>query len=95
MTTPNGISADGDTAIEAGWHLLRLRKVLEITGYSKSTFYSRVASQLFTPPIKIGPRCSAWPASEVRKLNIAAIRSIPEDELRVLVKELTLLRCGV
>ena len=45
--------------------LIRKRKVLEMTGWSNSTLYARIASKDFKPGVKVGPRMVAWPLSEV------------------------------
>lgn len=45
--------------------LIRKRRVLEMTGWSNSTLYSRIAAGMFKPGVKVGPRMVAWPQSEV------------------------------
>lgn len=45
--------------------LIRKRRVLEMTGWSNSTLYNRIAAKQFKPGVKIGPRMVAWPQSEV------------------------------
>ena len=45
--------------------LLRLPKVMELTGLGKSTIWKMIAEGDFPKQVKIGPRVSAWPANEV------------------------------
>lgn len=72
--------------------LLRLPMVLQATGYRRANFYARIAAKLFTPPVKLGLRCSAWPSSEIDAINQAAIRGATDSEIRMLVQDLLLLR---
>lgn len=46
--------------------LIRKREVLNMTGWSNSTLYNRIAAQQFKAGVKIGPRMVAWPLSEVQ-----------------------------
>jgi len=45
--------------------LWRISKVLAVTGQSSSTMYEGCARGTFPKPVKLGPRASAWVASEV------------------------------
>ncbi|MCU1224256.1 MAG: alpA [Edaphobacter sp.] len=45
--------------------ILRLRKVLERTGFSRSTLYLRIAAGSFPRPISLGGRSVGWVDSEV------------------------------
>ena len=65
--------------------LLRLPSVLLATGVGRTTLYERIKVGLFTPPIKLGSRASAWPANEVQACNDAIIRGSGSDELKQLV----------
>ena len=47
---------------------------------------------LYTPPIKIGPRASAWPDDEVEILNAARIAGKSDQEIRELVCKLVAAR---
>ena len=69
-------------------NLLRLPKVMEITGLARSTLYLRIRQGLMTPPIKHGERCSAWPTHEVLTINAAHIAGRPIDEIRSVVSRL-------
>jgi prophage regulatory protein len=52
--------------------LLRKRDVLNMTGWSNSTLYLKIAAGEFKPGVKIGERSVAWPLSEVQA-HIAAL----------------------
>jgi prophage regulatory protein len=45
--------------------LLRLAEVVERTGLSRSSLYAAIQRGTFPGPVKIGPRSSAWPESEI------------------------------
>ena len=53
--------------------LIRKRRVLEMTGWSNSTLYARIATGMFKPGVKVGPRMVAWPQSEVEAYIQACI----------------------
>ena len=46
--------------------LIRKRQVLEMTGWSNSTLYQRIAEGKFKKGVPIGARSVAWPLSEVQ-----------------------------
>lgn len=46
-------------------NLLRISKVLDRTGLSRSVLYSKVAAGTFPPPVKISDRAIAWPSDQV------------------------------
>ena len=68
--------------------ILRLPKVKERTGDSKSKIYKNSSEGLFTKPVKTGERASGWPDYEVDAINAARIAGKSNDEIRVLVAEL-------
>ena len=45
--------------------LIRKRTVLEMTGWSNSTLYNRIATGQFKRGVKVGSRMVGWPRSEV------------------------------
>jgi prophage regulatory protein len=45
--------------------MLRLREVLRFRGCSKSQHYADIKAGKFPKPVKIGPRSSAWPESDL------------------------------
>lgn len=69
--------------------LLRIRSVMAAVGWpSRASVYGAIRNGTWTPPVKTGPRCSAWPETEVQALVSARIAGYTEDQLRDLVKSL-------
>jgi prophage regulatory protein len=68
--------------------LLRKPSVLLMTGFGTTTLYDRIKSGLFTKPVRIGARLSAWPASEVEEINRAIVAGKADNEIRALVRSL-------
>lgn len=68
--------------------LLRLPKVIERTGLGRSAIYERVKGGLLPTPIKLSPRVSVWPASEIDACNDAVVRGLSLDERRALVRDM-------
>jgi prophage regulatory protein len=46
---------------------LRLPRVVERTGLSRSSIYAKAKTGAFPKPVKLGARTSAWVASEVQE----------------------------
>ena len=68
--------------------LVRLPEVMAATGLRSTSIYSRAKAGLFTPPIKITSRCSAWPEREIAAINAATIAGKSDEEIREVVKSL-------
>jgi len=68
--------------------LLRLSKIIDKGGYSRSTQFNLISDGLFTKPVKIGLRSSAWPEFEANAINAARIAGWNDSEIRRLVTEL-------
>ena len=69
--------------------LLRLEKVLDHTGESRSKLYSNIQQGLFVKPVSLsGGYAVAWPADEVEALINARIAGKSDDEIKALVKTL-------
>ncbi len=68
--------------------LLRLALVSKQTAMPKSSVYAAIAKGLFTHPIKIGERMSAWLQSEVTAIVNARIAGKSNDEIKALVLKL-------
>lgn len=68
--------------------LLRLNDVLSLRGIGKSQHYEDIQDGLFTPPVKIGSRASAWPEHEVATINAARIAGKTEVQIRKIVIDL-------
>jgi len=47
---------------------VRLRGVLQVIPVSKSTWWAGVRTGRFPDPVKLGPRTTAWRASDIRTL---------------------------
>lgn len=62
------LAAERAGAILAAGGLLRLPELLTLIPVSASTWWEGCRSGRFPAPIKIGPRCTAWRASDVRDL---------------------------
>jgi len=67
---------------------LRIRDVLSLRAIGKSQHYDDIQKGLFTPPVKIGSRASAWPEHEIASINAARIAGKSDDQIRQLVIEL-------
>ena len=75
--------------------MLRLPAVLDINGDSRSGLFVKIKNDTFTPPVKIGPRASAWPDYEVNAINAARVSGKSKEEIRELVKKLHQARKGM
>lgn len=75
--------------------LENIERVLGATLTKKSKLYADIQAGLYTPPVKIGPRASRWPRSEVVALNAARIAGKSNDEIRTLVKKLMAVRTAL
>jgi prophage regulatory protein len=64
---------------------LRLKKVIDVMGISRSTVYLRIKQGLMPPPVKLGERCSAWPNYEISAINAARVAQKSNAEIRELV----------
>ncbi len=75
---------------------LRLPRVLEARGTSRSKFYLDISERLFTRPIKPGEggRLAIWPSYEVEALNAADLAGASRDEIKKLVAHLEAARTG-
>ena len=65
--------------------ILRLRQVLQATGRGKTSLYADIQRGVFTKPVRVGPGCVGWPASEVNAVNHAKIAGKTDPEIRELV----------
>ena len=61
---------------------------------SRSTIYGDIRAGRFTPPVALGPRCSAWPAREVDQIIAAHAAGASDREIRQLVARLVAERAG-
>ncbi len=75
--------------------ILRLRSVLAISGYSRSTLYLRMTQGLWPKQIHLGVRAIGWPDHEVQSMNAARIAGKSDDAIRELVRRLETARKDV
>lgn len=68
--------------------MLKLPEVESRSGLKHSSLYSRAKDELFTPPVKLSSRSSAWPEHEVEAINRARLAGKSDDEVRQLVRDL-------
>ncbi len=68
--------------------VLRLQGTLRRRGCSKSTHYESISQGLMTRPFKPTARNSGWPDWEIDILNAARAAELPDEQIRVLVREL-------
>ncbi len=68
--------------------LSRLPKVLEQRGDSRSNLWRDIDAGLWTRPVILGPRYSAWPQHETDQLIAARIAGCSLEEIRALVRVL-------
>ena len=45
--------------------MLRQRAVCELRGCSKTTLYKDIKEGRFPPPVKLGPKISVWPETDL------------------------------
>jgi prophage regulatory protein len=72
--------------------ILRFPDVQALTGFPRSTLYSRIAIGLFTKSVKISRRTAGWPSREVDALNAARIAGKSDEQIRALVRKLEAMR---
>ena len=68
--------------------MLRERELGAAIGLARSTCWSQVADGLLPAPVKMTPRASRWPASEIAQVIAARIAGRTDDDIRKLVARL-------
>lgn len=68
--------------------LIKIQTITDVFGLGLSTVYDHTAQGLFPPPIKIGPRASAWIQDEAKAVLDARIAGASDAEIRELVARL-------
>ena len=68
--------------------ILRLDRVMDRYGKSRSPIYADIQAGLFPRPIKLGARAAGWPEQEVDQVIAARIRGADDGVIRVLVNQL-------
>lgn len=71
---------------------IRPKAVAGRFGICAALLYRWASSGLMPPPIKLGPRASAWPDAEIDAIAAARISGASTDEIRALVLELVAAR---
>jgi len=69
--------------------LMRLPDVMAATGLRSTSIYDHAKRGIFTPPVKLTARSSAWPETEIAAINSARIAGKSDDDIRALVRELS------
>lgn len=72
--------------------IIRLPKVLAISGCSRSYVYQLISEGLWPKSIRLGVRAVGWPESEVMAVCAARIAGKPDAEIRRLIEQLHDLR---
>lgn len=68
--------------------LLRLDTVVALRGRSRAQNYVDIRKGTMTPPVRLGAKLSAWPASEIDALIRAEISGASREDLQSLVRKL-------
>lgn len=75
--------------------LLREREARHHTGTGRSAHYSDVQRGLLPPPVKIGPRASAWIDTEIDAVVRARAAGQSDDQIKALVRKLVAERAAL
>lgn len=73
MDTGMNTQAIGTEPASADEALLRIEKVMEMTGKTRNTLYIAMRKGTFPRPVKIGGRAAAWVNSEIQRWIAARI----------------------
>jgi prophage regulatory protein len=74
--------------------ILRLPRILQDTGRSRSSLYRDIDEGLFPKPVAIGLRAVGWPEHEVQAINSARIAGKNRADIKALVLNLEAARKG-
>lgn len=69
-------------------HLIRMPAQVRKTGRSRASIYRDISKGIWTEPVHLGPRTSAWPESEIDALMAARAGGASDDDIRKLVTQL-------
>jgi prophage regulatory protein len=75
--------------------LVKLPEVRRRTALQATSVYDKVKNGLFTPPVKLTARSSAWPEHEIDAINAATIAGASDAEVRSLVRKLIASRASL
>ena len=68
--------------------MMRCPEVCQALGRCRSSLYADIAEGLLPAPVRIGKRCSGWPANEIEQIQAARIRGESDDGICALVAEI-------
>lgn len=68
--------------------MVKIGEVAKRCARGQSTIYADINRGLFTKPVKVGIKSSAWPESDIEAINRARIAGKTTDEIRALVAKL-------
>ena len=68
--------------------ILRIPRILQETGKTRTRFYADVAAGLLPRPVNVGPRSVGLPDEEVQAIVKARIAGWTDDQVRSLVQRL-------
>ena len=68
--------------------IIRLEKVLEITGLSESSIYKQIRLGLFPSNVKLTARATGWDPNAISAWVSAKLSGASNEEVRALVEEL-------
>lgn len=54
--------------------LIRLKAVLQLLQISKSSYYAGIKTGRFPPPVRLGPRTSAWRLDDIKALVAKGVK---------------------
>jgi prophage regulatory protein len=75
--------------------LLRLPEVVHHYGLRRAAVYRHVSLGLLPPPVRVGPRCAAWPENEINEVIAARVRGASDADVRTIVKSLVAARANI
>jgi prophage regulatory protein len=68
--------------------LLPTPEILDRHLFGPSTLYQQIRDGVFTPPVRVGAKKSAWPEEESDAILRARIAGCTDEELRAIVQKL-------
>ena len=68
--------------------LLRLPRVMELTGRSRTRIYVDIANGLMVQLVRLGPRASGIPSGELDAILAAKTGGASDEQIRALVRSL-------
>lgn len=69
--------------------VIRIKEVLRSTGFTKSTFYTRINDGLMPKPISLGERASGYLEHEIQEVLTSMAAGKSTDEIKALVISLS------